>query len=138
MVSGIDDAKLIFIRNFLMKRFTQVRVNGILSKRVELINGVPQGSILSVTLFLITFNDITRCISRPIKKSIFADDLTVYCSGEDLLTTQELLQDFLDNLLNWGQKIGFKFSNSKSVRILFSKSKNGNYEPALYLNDHEL
>ena len=138
VASGIDGAMLIFVRNFLMKRFIEVRVNGFLSKRVELINGVPQGSVLSVTLFLITFNDITRCIPRPIKKSIFADDLTVYCSGKDLLTTQEILQDCLDNLLKWAQKTGFKFSNSKSVCILFSKSKTGNQEPALYLNNHEL
>ena len=100
VASRIDGAMLIFVRNFLMKRFIEVRVNGFLSKRVELINEVPQGSVLSVTLFLITFNDITRCIPRPIKKSIFADDLTVYCSGKDLLTTQEVLQDCLNNLLN--------------------------------------
>ena len=48
------------------------------------------------------------------------------------------VEECLDNLLNWAQKTGFKFSNSKSVCILFSKSKTGKQQPALYLNDHEL
>lgn len=42
-----------FIINFLEKRYISVRVNGHLSERVEISNGVPQGSVKSVTLFLI-------------------------------------------------------------------------------------
>ena len=82
---------IILIKNFLQKGLIQVRVNGFLSKQIILEKGVPQGFVLSVTLFLILFNDITGCILRPIKNSIFADNLTIYCSGKDFKTTQKLV-----------------------------------------------
>lgn len=94
--NGADGSMLIFIKNFLLERFIQVRVNGHLSKRVKLENGVPQGSVLSVTLFSISFNDITKCIPRPLKKSVFADDVTVYCSVKDFFITREIVQHCLN------------------------------------------
>ena len=137
--NGVDGSTIIFIKNFLQKRLIQVRVNGFLSKQIILENGVPQGSVLSVTLFLISFNDITGCISRPIKKSIFADDLTIYCSGKDLKTTQKLVQSCLDELQKWANKTGFKFSKTKSTCIVFSKNKKiNNLNPVLHISKHKL
>ena len=71
--NGIDGSMIIFIVNFLRERFIQVRLDGHLSKKVILENGIPQGSVLSVTLFLIIFK-ITNFIPRATKKSLFADD----------------------------------------------------------------
>ena len=129
---------IIFIKNFLQKRLIQVRVNGFLSKQIIFENGVPQGSVLSVTLFLISFNDITGCIPRPIKKSIFADDLTIYCSGKDIKTIQKLVQSCLNELQKWTNKKGFKFSKTISTCIVFSKSKKNNLNPDLHISKHKL
>ena len=39
--------------------------------------GVPQGSILSVTLFIVKINSITSCIRNGVDKSLFVDDFGV-------------------------------------------------------------
>ena len=48
----------LFIQQFLSDRLIRVRVSGALSKHFPLEDGVPQGSILSVTLFLVAINGV--------------------------------------------------------------------------------
>ena len=50
----------IFIRNFMTERTFQVRMNNIYSKTFILENGVPQGSVLSGTLFTLAINNIVK------------------------------------------------------------------------------
>ncbi|XP_053980769.1 uncharacterized protein LOC128877466 [Hylaeus volcanicus] len=80
-----------FIRNFLTNRTIQVRVNGTISNITKIENGVPQGSVLSVTLFLIGINDITNALKTPVKAHLFADDLVITCSGKNTTTSRELI-----------------------------------------------
>ena len=56
-----------FVWNFLNQRTIRVRANGVTSKQVTIDKGVPQGSILSVNLFLLAINDILNNISLPVK-----------------------------------------------------------------------
>ena len=51
-----------YVREFLMDRKFQVRVQNYVSAVYQQINGVPQGSILSVTLFAIKINSVARLI----------------------------------------------------------------------------
>lgn len=89
--NGINGHMLTFIANFLQERRVQVKVNGFLSKQVTLQNGVPQGSVLSVTLFLMAINEVTQQIPLPIKISMYADDITLLCKGSNLDTIIQLL-----------------------------------------------
>ena len=63
-----------FIHNFLKKRYIKVCINGMISNKFELENGVPQGSILSVTLFLVAINSLINRIKPPAQANFFADD----------------------------------------------------------------
>ena len=65
--ASIDNHMIVFIKNFINERRIQVKVNGTVSSKYTLENGIPQGSVLSVTLFLIAINDITKNIAPPIK-----------------------------------------------------------------------
>jgi hypothetical protein len=40
--------------------------------------GVPQGSVLSVILFSLGFNDVVSNISSPVCCSIYVEDLAIY------------------------------------------------------------
>ena len=72
---------LAFIANFLMKRFIRVRINNAFSNKIEIENGVPQGSVISVILFSLSVNDFFVKIQKPAKGIIFADVLSVMCKG---------------------------------------------------------
>ncbi|XP_076392697.1 uncharacterized protein LOC143265297 [Megachile rotundata] len=74
-----------FVKNFINNRTIQVRYNGTLSQKTEIENGVPQGSILSVTLFLLAINDVGKISRMPVITSIFADDITILCKGSLLI-----------------------------------------------------
>jgi len=89
-------------------------------------NGVPQGSVISVTLFLIAINNIFDNLLPPIKYTIFADDCNIFCSGVNIRTTVELIQQALDELLKWSTTTGFNFSPSKTQCIIFCKNRNQN------------
>lgn len=78
-----------FISNFLQNRKIQVKVNGILSENTSIRNGVPQGSVISVTLFIMAINSLAKCITLPVKACMFADDVTIFCKGKNVLTTQK-------------------------------------------------
>ena len=39
--------------------------------------GVPKGSVLSVTLFSIKINNITKCLSPGVDGSLYEDDLLI-------------------------------------------------------------
>lgn len=115
---------LAFVRNFLSHRTFRVRVDKNTSERKVLQNGIPQGSVLSTTLFLVAINDILENIQHPVKASLFADDLLIYVKGKQLKSMESLLQTALGKIEHWAQFSGFKFSVAKTSCILFSRRKN--------------
>ncbi|CAI6357576.1 unnamed protein product [Macrosiphum euphorbiae] len=112
-----------FIKNFLMDRTFQVKVNFHLSQVFKQENGVPQGSILSVSLFLVAINDLCEEIKFPVISSLFADDLNIWCCGKNTQNIQPVLQDPLLSLEKWSAKSGYRFTPLKSQSIKFSHSK---------------
>ena len=135
---NVRGSMLGFIANFLKNRSIQVRVNGFLSNKFHLQNGVPQGSVLSVTLFLIAINDIVRTVQSPVKFSIYADDITVFVTGKNLDTSQQIMQNTLNKLELIANNNGFKFSKTKTTATLFTKHSNYNPNLNLYMENCKL
>ena len=77
---------------FLRTRTAEVMINGTLSKRVRMKQGLPQGSVLSPLLFLLFINDIGKDIPEDVQQSLFADDAALYYSHTSLYVAQEKLQ----------------------------------------------
>ena len=66
-----------FISNFLSDRSFNVRIGSILSDTFEQEQGVPQGSILSPTLFNIKLNNIVKCVNDT-DSSLYVDDFGIF------------------------------------------------------------
>ena len=77
---GLKGRLPIFIQSFLEDRTMQVCVGSTLSDLYDLYDqeqGVPQGSILSTTLFNIKINNIVTCLDNKTDGSLFVDDFGI-------------------------------------------------------------
>ena len=81
-----------FIRNF------KVRVWNIYCDSYSLMEGVPQGSMLSITLFSLKINSILSCLLPDIKYSLYVDDLAIYYSSRHLPYIERKLHQSLNIL----------------------------------------
>lgn len=110
-------------RNFLSGRFQQVVVNNSSSNRTPLTSGVPQGTVLGLTLFLVYINDISQGISPTVR--LFADDCVLYrpiVTDQDQLT----LQRDLEKLTEWAGIWSMEFNVKKCSVIHFHTTKVNN------------
>jgi ribonucleases P/MRP protein subunit RPP40 len=107
---GITGKLLRWIEDFLSGRKTRVKVNGSYAEWLEVLSGVPQGSVLGPLLFLLFVNDLPQWIMSSI--TLFADDTKVWwvIKTED---DQEALQCDLDRLMEWSDKWLLKFNHEK-------------------------
>ena len=72
--------------------------------------GVPQGSILSVTLFILKINSITVVNKTAMEKSLFVDGFSVTCASTSRITIERQMQICLDKIEKWAGENGFRFS----------------------------
>ena len=130
---GIRGRMMKFIHSFLSDRFIKVRVGNTLSQPFLQEEGVPQGSVLSVTLFSVAINNILEVVTPPVKCSLFVDDLVIYCTGHDAISTCRHLQRSIDAVSKWADENGFKFSSSKTVAVRFTRCRRLEEVPTLTL-----
>ena len=109
----------LFIQNLLSKRKFRVRVGTSLSNFYDQEMDVPQGNILSVTLFIVKINSITRCIRNRVDKSLFVDDFCVSYRSKHMQAMERQLQLHLNRIEDWADNNGFKFLQSKNVCVHF-------------------
>jgi hypothetical protein len=70
----IDGRILKFLSNFMSNRKLKVAVGNHYPKPNSIENGVAQGAVLSVTLFLVAMTDIVKDIKEPTQIMGYADD----------------------------------------------------------------
>ena len=85
-------------------------------------NGVPQGGVLSPTLFLIFMNDLKEQMTKNVQCAGYADDLALVCSEDTVGTAQVRLQSTLNNLSAWSNSWGLKINATKITYTVFSLS----------------
>jgi hypothetical protein len=112
-----------FINNFVTHRTFQVDFQHTLSSTIKVENGLPQESSLSLTLFLIAINDISKYIQSPVKTILYADNCSLYLSGSNIKTISSFIQKSIDSIIKWSTETGFIFSPSKCQSILFNQQK---------------
>ena len=125
---GISGQIFGLISSFLSNRWLQVILDGKSSQEYPVNAGVPQGSILGPTLFLLYINDLPDDVICNI--AIYADDTTLYskCNqASDLWQQVELaseLESDLRDTVNWGRKWLVDFNAGKTQLVSFDRSKN--------------
>jgi hypothetical protein len=112
---GIENNTLKWISDFLSNRRQRVRVNEDTSEWNEVTSGIPQGSVLGPTLFIIFVNDLPPTTST--KCFMFADDTKVYNAIPKTQDTeqqeQKTLQKGIDALVKWSETWLMTFNETK-------------------------
>ena len=110
--------------SYLSGRTQQVKLPGVLSRHGEVTAGVPQGGVISPTLFNVHVNDIEDYIPRGITVSTckYADDCTLY----ELVFKDSVsqMQDAVTHLERWAvqNKMELNAKKTKDMWITFKKS----------------
>ena len=81
------------ISSFLHHRVARVKLDGSLSREIRLSEGVPQGRVLSPTLFLLYVNDIVNTLPPRVTYSLHVDDLAAWASAEHTSTATHVMQE---------------------------------------------
>ena len=89
-----------WIEQWLHDREQRVVVNGQTSEWAKVSSGVPQGSVLGPTLFLMYINDIDERVTSGILK--FADDTKIYTCVQTVEAAM-ILQEDLNRLCSWSK-----------------------------------
>jgi len=115
---GINGKIAKWISAFLSNRRQAVVINGIASDWTEVLSGVPQGSVLGPTLFLLYVNDLPSTIKNIAR--LFADDTKVsmvYLRDEECMS----LQEDLISLEDWANQWQLRFHPSKCKTMHIGK-----------------
>ena len=91
---GIRGNLLRWIQSFLLNRSFKVYLDGEFSSVRKAKSGVPQGSILSPTLFNIMLSDLPQVEGVDIAE--YADDILIYTTSKDIKQASDLIQKQVD------------------------------------------
>ena len=124
---GLDGPLLSWISEWLTGREQRVVLNGESSCWKPVRSGVPQGSVLGPTLFLVYINDIDNAVNfvqSVLKK--FADD-TKWGMVVQNDIDRGIFQQGLDNLVEWSEEWQMLFNVDK-CHIIHAGRNNRNFE----------
>ena len=115
--SGLHWRLPTFIEGFRKNRQFRVKVGSSFSQLYDQEMGVPQGSILSVTLFGLKINPIIKSIASGVECSLYVDDFLICYRSKYINVMERYIQRCLNKLSNW--KIG-PFSTKCSKKTVGS------------------
>ena len=79
----LSDETIKWFSSYLIGRNQKVSINNILSQEERIINGVPQGPILGLLMFLLFINDLPLYTDN-VKTDLYADDTTLHENGQSV------------------------------------------------------
>ena len=123
-----------FISKCLHDRSFKVRVGSTFSDSHPQEMGVPQGSILSVTLFSVKINSITQCLKSGVDCSLYLDDFQVCYRSSNMSIIERQLQLCLNKHQQWATDNGFQFSKTKTVCMHICQKRGLHLDPQFFLD----
>ncbi|KAF4520292.1 hypothetical protein B566_EDAN004351, partial [Ephemera danica] len=112
-----------------------VRLGNTLSHEMTQEEGMPQGCVLSVSLFNVAINDISANVNNPVKGILYADDFMIFCSSKSLKVAERQIQITVNKLQKWSTQKGFTFSAQKTNVIHFHRLRGIHQNPCIYLEN---
>ena len=131
---GISGQLFSWLQSYLSDRRIKAVINGYESPLYPITAGVPQGSILGPTLFLLYVNDCEHHLSPGVGLAVYADDTTIYhCIPTPTPDTASVLQTAVDALARWGRTCKITFEPTKSqVMTISHRTRTPDFPPVSF------
>ena len=108
---------------FLSDSTFQIHLGTILSDKIFHQEGVPQGAILSTTLFNVKINDIVKQVDPDVECLLYVVDFVIMYRSPTIDAIQRKLQHTIRSLEKWTIENGFTISKNKTVAMNFCPDK---------------
>jgi hypothetical protein len=125
-----------WLKDYLNHRYQFVQINEICSDPLEVLCGVPQGSILGPQLFILYINDICN-VSKLLKFVLFADDTNIFYSNTDIKSLTHIVNYELGKLCDWFMVNKLSLNIQKTNYMLFGNKTNINTDISFNENSIE-
>lgn len=117
---GIRGIPLELLNDYLGGRAQRVKVGQTVSSRMNVTYGVPQGSVLGPTLFLIYINDLCNIKTGDARIFSYADDTAVVFSGSTWTAVKNEAENGLSVIGEWLRTNLLTLNTQKTNYICFS------------------
>jgi hypothetical protein len=131
---GVHGTELKWFENYLSERKQFVQVNGSPCNLLNILLGVPQGSILGPLLFLIYINDLPLC--SKLCSYLFADDTTILASKPSTDALFTFVNEEFHKIVYYFRAHRLVFHPEKTVFMLFSHANIKDINMNIYIDSN--
>ncbi|XP_043220268.1 uncharacterized protein LOC122380836 [Amphibalanus amphitrite] len=121
---GLPRCFVRWVWQFLRDRRACMELNGARSSERIYRAGLPQGSVLAPTLFLLWSAPLVASLrSVPgVSPFMYADDTAALCAGNDITTAKRRAQRAADALVHWARQSKMLVAGEKTQLLVLSQS----------------